>query len=183
MVMRRGLLPQFGGGRRRRRFTALGGVASGRWPVLSYRFAWLGGVSGGGQGAGVVPFQSFQGSESPVVRMLGVGSEAEVDSEAGFLLVELGFRDSEFGAAVVASHVAPEFAVDTPRGFQVPASVDEFLNEDPLMRVPRLVGFHEFRVQAVVFLLEIDFGGHIVLLPHSYHAGARKSVWFLRKCL
>lgn len=99
--------------------------------------------------------------------MLGVGSKAEVNAEARFLFVELGFGDAEFGAGVMAAHVGPEFAVDTPRGFQVPAGIDEFLNEDPFMRVARLVGFHEFRVQAVVFHLEIDFGGHNVLLPHS----------------
>jgi hypothetical protein len=149
----------------------------------SARFAWFGGVSGGGQGAGAVACQSFEGRERPVVGMLGFGSKAEMDTEAGFLLLELGFRDPELGAAIVAAHVAPKFAADTARSFQVPASVDEFLNEDPLVRVARLVGFHEFRVEAVVFLLEIDFGGHIILLPHSYHAAARKSVRFWRKCL
>jgi hypothetical protein len=83
-----------------------------------------------------------------------------MDPKAGFFFVELGFRYSELGATVVASNVTPEFAVDTPGSFQVPGGVDEFLNEDALMRVSRLVSLHEFRVEAVVFFLEIGFGGH-----------------------
>jgi hypothetical protein len=102
-----------------------------------------------------------------------------MDPKAGFFFVELGFCYSELGTTVVASYVAPELAVDTPRGFQVPGGVDKFLNEDALMRVARLVGLHQFRVQAVVFFLEIGFGGHNVFLPHSYHAAQSKSGLFL----
>jgi hypothetical protein len=131
-----------------------------------------------GQRTGAVALQALQGGEGAVVGALRVCLEAQMDPKPGFFFVELGFRYSELGTAVVATYVAPEFAVDTPGGFQVPEGVDEFLNEDALMRVPRLVSLHQFRMQAVVFFLEIGFGGHNVFLPHSYHAAQRKSVGF-----
>jgi hypothetical protein len=123
--------------------------------------------------------QALQGGEGAVIGALRVCFEAQMDPKAGFFFVELGFRYSELGTAVVASYIAPEFAVDTPRGFQVPGGVSEFLNEDALMRVARLVGLHQLRVQAVVFFLEIGFGGHHVFLPHSYHGAQRKLSLFL----
>ncbi len=120
-------------------------------------------VAAHGQSAGAVAFQSFQRSEGAVIGTLGIRPEAQVSPEAGFLLLDLRFGHSPRAAAVVAADVGPEFAIDAPRGFQVPAGVDELLHEDALMRVARLVGFHELLVEALVLGLEGQFGVHHLL--------------------
>jgi hypothetical protein len=92
-----------------------------------------------------------------------------MDPKSGFFFLEFSFCDSAFAAPVVVAYVTPELAVHSPGGFQVPARVYEFFHRDSLVRVPRLVGFHELFVKPVVLHLESDTGLHHLLQPHTYH--------------
>jgi hypothetical protein len=92
-----------------------------------------------------------------------------VDSEARFFLLELCQRNSGGTGAIVIAHRAPEFAADAARGLQVPAGVNEFLDQNSFVCVAGLVRFHQFGIQPVVFALQacgrfrgIDCGGHCV---------------------
>lgn len=112
----------------------------------------------------------FQRGQGAIIGALAIRAVADVGAESNFLLVELRFSDSGLAAAVVAADVAPEFAIHTAGGFQVPAGFDELLDEDPVMGVARVMGFHEFGMEDFVLGLErgrhgSDFGFHGLPIP------------------
>jgi hypothetical protein len=96
---------------------------------------------------------ALQRVEGTVVGTLGLGAEAQVVSEPGFLFLEQGFGDSGFGAFVVAADVFPKVAVDAADSLQLPGGVGELCDEDSFVGVGRLVCI----LQAALELCE--FGG------------------------
>ena len=79
---------------------------------------WIcGEISGGGNGqfadaAAAVTVHALERVEGAVVGALGLGAEAEVDAESGFLFLDEGLGDSGLAAAIMAADILPEFAVD-----------------------------------------------------------------------
>ena len=99
---------------------------------------WIcGEISGGGNGqfAGGPAVHSLERVEGAVVGALGLGAEAEVDAESGFLFLDEGLGDSGLAVAVVAADVSPEFAVDAAGPLEFPVGTGELLDQDSFVGV------------------------------------------------
>lgn len=97
-----------------------------------------------------VAVHSLQGSERAIVRALGLRADAQVCAEAGLLFLCEGFGDPGLAVFVMAAHVFPKIAVDTPDAKQFPSGEGELLDEDAFMRIRRHMGL----LQAALELLE-----------------------------
>ncbi len=149
-----------------------------------------GGRGGGYLAAGAVMARGFVGHavaaavhslqrvQSPVVRTLGLRTNAQVRAEAAFFFLRERLGDSGLGAIVMAADVIPEIAVDTADAEQVPPGMGELLDENALVRVFGGVSL----LQAALKFLELGriLGGEEVrfvgchrnvLAPQLYHEG------------
>jgi len=86
---------------------------------------------------------ALERGQGAVIPTLGLGTEAEVDTEARFLFLGEGFGEAGLAAWVMATDIFPKFAVNSADAAEFPCGICEFFDENFFVEVGRPVSFAE----------------------------------------